>query len=335
VTLGELWEEMERAPAPHGEGRLLRRIHPDAAADLHVGLVKPGDQRLITITLPHEVCPSGERLPSTKGTRSGLGTPRDDGHIPVELRLVDPAAKDVFVTLADDVTTAAAAAGTHAGAIDAWIARLRRWQRLLDRVPSEGLGAEAQLGLYAELWTQRELVAPAVGVLAAVQGWTGPEPALHDFQLRGAALEVKGTAGAQHQVLRISSERQLDETGAAALYLIHLSVDARQGGGETLPEAVEAVRTAARGGSAEGPLEERLGEAGYLDAHAPRYTTGYTLRRVGAYRVEEGFPRIIERDLPDGVGDVRYSVAVTECRDWERELDEVVARLTEEPDGRS
>lgn len=334
MTLRELWEDMERAPAPRGEGRLLRRIHPAAVADLHVGLVKPDEQRLITITVPQEICPSGERLPSTKGTRSALGTPQDDGHIPVELRLVDPAARDVFVALADDVTSAAAAAATHASALDAWIARLRRWQRLLDRVPGEGLTPEAQRGLFAELWTLREVVTSAVGILAAVEGWTGPEPALHDFQLTGAALEVKSTAGAQHQVLRIGSERQLDETGADALYLTHLSIDARQGGGETLPEAVEAARAAARGGSAEGSLEERLRDAGYLDVHAARYTTGYTLRRVSAYRVEDGFPRIIERDLLDGVGDVRYSVAVAECRHWERPLDEVVTRLREACDGR-
>jgi Putative PD-(D/E)XK family member, (DUF4420) len=130
-------------------------------------------------------------------------------------------------------------------------------------------------------------------------------------------------------VLRISSERQLDETGADALYLAHLSIDARQGGGETLPEAVEAIRALARGGNAEGPLEDRLGNAGYLDIHASRYTTGYTLRRLSLYRVEEGFPRIVERDLADGVGDVRYSVAVTECRDWERPVEEIGTRLKE------
>lgn len=330
--LAELWTEMEQAPTPQGEGRLLRRIHPAAVADLHVGLVKPGNQRMITITVPHAECPPGERLPSTRGTHSAFGTPQPDGDIPVELRLIDPAARDVFVALAEDVSSAAAGAATHAGAVDAWVARLRRWQRLLDRIPRDGLSVEVQRGLYAELWVLRDIVAPAVGTLSAVEGWTGPEPALHDFQLPGAAIEVKSTAGAQHQVLRISSERQLDETGADSLYLAHLSVDARQGGGETLPEMVDSVRGLARGGSAEAALEERLGEAGYLDVHAPRYTAGYTLRRVSAYRVEEGFPRIIERDLVDGVGDVRYSVAVTECRDWEREVDEVVLRLREAVD---
>ena len=333
MSLTALWEEMERAPVPEGEGRLLRRIHPEAVADLHVGLVKPGEQRLVTLTAPPESCPAGDRLPSSRGIRSALGTPQPDGRIPIELRLVDPAAREIFGALAEDVSGAAALAPTHAAAIDAWMVRLRRWQRLLERLPPEGLGPEDQRGLYSELWALRDVVAPALGFQAGVEGWTGPEPASHDYQLPGAAIEVKSTAGAQHQVLRISSERQLDETGADSLYLVHLSIDARLGGGETLPDIVAAVRTAARGSTVEGTLEDRLLEVGYLDVHAPHYTTGYTLRRVGAYRVQEGFPRIVERDLASGVGDVRYSVAVTECQEWERPLEEIGARLREASGG--
>jgi hypothetical protein len=327
VSLNELWEEMEQAPTPEGEGRLLRRIHPEAVADLHVGLIKPGEERLVTLVAPHDYCPPADRLPSTRGTRSALGTPQQDGRIPIELRLVDPAAREIFGALAEDVASVAALAPTHAAAVDAWMVRLRRWQRLLARLPAEGLGPEEQRGLYCELWALRDVVAPAVGFQSGVEGWTGPEPASHDYQLPGAAIEVKSTAGAQHQMLRISSERQLDETGADSLYLLHLSIDARLGGGQTLPEIVAAVRSAARGSTVEGLLEDRLLEAGYLDVHASRYTTGYTMRRAAVYRVEEGFPRIVERDLADGVGDVRYSVAVTECRDWERPFDEVSERL--------
>jgi hypothetical protein len=129
VTIAELWEEMGQTPAPPGAGQLLRRIHPAAVADLHVGLVKPGDQRLIAITVPHEHCPPEERLPSTRGTRSALGTPQSDGRIPIELRLVDPAAAEVFVALADDITSAAADADTHAGAAAAGTATHGRAQR--------------------------------------------------------------------------------------------------------------------------------------------------------------------------------------------------------------
>jgi hypothetical protein len=323
MNLGELWAEMEASPTPAGEGRLLRRIHPEAVGDLYVGLLKPDDERMVILAVPGADCPAADKLPSTRGTRSGLGTPREDGSVPIELRLTDRAAREIFGALAADVASAAAAAPSHPEAVDAWIARLRRWQRLLQRLPPEGLSPESQRGLYCELWTLQQIVAPEIGDEAAVEAWTGPEPALHDFQHPRAALEVKSTAGAQHQVLRISSERQLDDTGTDALYLIHVSIDVRLGAGETLPKIVASARQAVAGTPAEARLEERLHDAGYLDVHAQRYPSSYTQRRVAAYRVVDGFPRIVEADLADGVGDVRYSVAVTECIDWERPLVEV------------
>lgn len=329
MNLEELWTEMESAATPPGEGRLLRRIHPESHADLQVALLKPADDRMVLLTVPSTECPADDDLPSTRGARSSIGAPQHDGRVALELRLTDPGAREIFGALAGDVTEAASRAATDKGAVDAWITRLRRWQRLLARLPNEGLGAEAQLGLYAELWTLREVLAPQVGIPEAVDAWTGPEPALHDFQHERAAVEVKSTASAQHQKLQISSERQLDDTGASALYVVHLSLDARQGGGETLPDIVGSLRQAARGTLAEAGLEDRLELAGYLDMHATRYRTGYTPRRTSVYQVRAGFPRIVEQDLMDGVGDVRYSVAVTECRDFECPLQELLDRLGE------
>jgi S-adenosylmethionine hydrolase len=38
------------------------------------------------------------------------------------------------------------------------------------------------------------------------------------------------------------------------------------------------------------------------------------VRERNFFQVEEEFPRITEADLPPGVGDVRYSVAVAEAK---------------------
>ena len=52
-----------------------------------------------------------------------------------------------------------------------------------------------------------------------------------------------------------------------------------------------------------------LFDSGYLDEQAERYaSTGYNILQELFFRVSEGFPRIIERDLPEGVGDLNYSV---------------------------
>jgi hypothetical protein len=147
-----------------------------------------------------------------------------------------------------------------------------------------------------------------------VTSWTGPVGAIQDFSLGSVAVEVKTTAGKQHQRVRIASERQLDDRGLEALLLFHLSVDDRENLGDTLPGIVQRLRgTLGSDGTAAAEFEALLFAAGYHDVHSPRYRTGYTVREANIFRVTEGFPRLTELNLPEGVGDLSYSVALAAC----------------------
>jgi hypothetical protein len=255
--------------------------------------------------------------------------PGEDGaDAALELVLTDPRAADIFVALASDIAEAAAAKPDEVSAVAALVSRLARWQRFLEESGPEGLAPEQQRGLYAELWLLGRHLLDAVGLGPAVHAWAGPTHASHDFQLGACAIEVKGTAAKQHQVLRIVSERQLDDTGVDALFLFHLSLDARLGTGETLPAIVGDLRKALGTTPAAQTFEDRLLDAGYLDIHERLYENpGYTIRESNFFEVTERFPRITERDLRPGVGDVRYSVAVAECKHFTVALDEVLDAL--------
>jgi hypothetical protein len=127
---------------------------------------------------------------------------------------------------------------------------------------------------------------------------------------------VKTTSTKQHQKLAIASERQLDDTGAGTIILLHLSLDIRTGQGETLLDMVASVRSiVANDPLAKEEFENRLFELGYLDLHASRYEqTSYTVREANYFKVEQDFPRIVEADLRNGVGDVRYTISISECK---------------------
>jgi hypothetical protein len=43
---------------------------------------------------------------------------------------------------------------------------------------------------------------------------------------------------------------------------------------------------------------------------------GYTVVGCTSFLVREGFPRIIERDVPQGVGHVHYTLALDACGDF-------------------
>jgi hypothetical protein len=103
----------------------------------------------------------------------------------------------------------------------------------------------------------------------------------------------------------------------------------RQEQGETLPEIIATVRSiVASDAIAKDELENLLFEVGYLDIHATRYENiGYTIREHNYFDVETDFPKIIESDLRNGVGDVRYTISVAECKRFSIPESEVVALI--------
>jgi hypothetical protein len=115
--------------------------------------------------------------------------------------------------------------------------------------------------------------------------------------------------------------------------LLHLSLDVRQGQGETLPEIVANVRSlVADDPIAKDELENCLFEVGYLDIHASRYEeTTYSIREYNYFKVGQDFPRIIESDLRNGVGDVRYTISVAECKRFSIPEAEVITLISKQP----
>jgi hypothetical protein len=324
----EIWHELEATAPPEGGGRLRRRIHGEAASDIYVELILPDGVRAISVEVDREAVADLGDLPQARGLDHLLVKDAEPGRALLSLELADPAAADIFAALAEDVCRATAGGEDDQDAVRIWAGRIARWQRLLRNAP-HGLSPELQRALFAELWAMRELVAPAVGAREAVQAWEGPSGAPHDYQLAGGSLEVKSCAANQPQIVTISNERQLDVLGTDSLHLVHVSLDVHRSGPETLVEMVDSVRNLAREGTAETALEDRLMDYGYLDAHEPRYRRiGYAVREARFFRVGTGFPRLVETDLPEGIGKVTYRLAIAACSDFEVKRDAAAAAIS-------
>jgi hypothetical protein len=322
MTFDSQWSSLEAKAS--GVGEVRRRIFPDSVADLWLVVHGPKNSRALRVEVGADALDI-EDPPRGGGIELGV-TADPIGGTTLQISLTNPGYADLFDALVADVAGAASEAETEKEVSVLVTTRVRRWQAFL-REHSEGLGAEAQRGLFGELHALRTVLG-AVGDTAAIEGWVGPGGAPQDFNFGEVAIEVKTSAGKNPQTLRISSERQLDDSPLRALYLWHLSVDERIGAGQTLPELVSEVRGLVEGTAAIG-LEDTLLTAGYHDGHARRYRTGYTPRSSGVYRVGEGFPRLTERDCPVGLGDVRYSIELGAIEAFRFERRDLLQRLAE------
>lgn len=306
MNISQIWGELDAEAAT--EGRFRRRIHQESVADLYLVVEKPANTRALLIDVDLSGVELGE-LPSGRGLDLRR-VPATSGGEALELVLSQPSFADLFDTLVVDVAKAAAAGVDKADVAERVTDQVRRWQRFL-RGNNAGLTPERQRGLFGELFFLRAIVLGALPALTAVEGWVGPHGAPQDFAFGTAAVEVKTTIGAQPQLLRIASERQLDTTALKKLALYQLSLDTREGAGQTLPELITDIRKRLRDPLAADMFGERLFDAGYLDVHAGLYRSGYTVRSAGIFLVGEGFPRLVEADCPEGVGEVAYSISVS------------------------
>jgi hypothetical protein len=327
VNLLEVWDELESALPVGRPGRQQRRILHESPANLFVAVTSPDGRRCLTLTVDDSAVADVDTLPSARGLEILLHRAGAEGRSTLELQLVDPALLEVFGSLAWDVANVVSAQADDTSAVRAWLSRVMLWQRMLSRA-ARGLPTQAQRGLWGELWLLTQKLAPVFGVERAVDAWTGPAGSVHDFQTSRGSLEVKTSAAHEPQIVRINGERQLDDAFVPSLHLVHLSIEVRHRTGSTLPASVENARALVAGTTAALPFEDRLLAYGYLDIHADLYAqTGYELREAELFRVGVGFPRIIEHELPDGIGRVHYDLAIAACADHRVDFAQVLITL--------
>lgn len=331
TTIERLWQEME---AEGGSAWRMRHARKDAAHPLVVALEPQHGGRVLLVPVLGLVLPPRREWPECRGLE--WLTVSLDAVSYWGVRLRDAMCADVFTALAQDLDARLALTTTTEQAAAELFGRLKLWQQFL-KTWREGMSLEARRGLWGELHFLHARLLPAMGAAAAVIGWKAGTAAHQDFQFAHAAVEVKTTSAKQPQSVRITSERQLDETGVGELFLNVVVVDEREVGmaagvsGQSLSALVAAVRLELAGDPPTLALfNDLLFHRGWLDEHAPRYESHrLTLREELAFRVDSGFPRLVEVDLPDGVGDVNYALSLPACKVFQVETGVMLATLAE------
>jgi len=333
MRIEELWQEMEaEAQTSNTSAWLTRFALSQSSQPLLVAMETSAKRRALLLPLPRVAIPGRRKWPRCRGLEIFSVLINSQSHLGV--RLVDSACADVFAALAEDVAPRVAAAPDSRMAAAALLGRLRRWQKFL-AAGSVGLSPEQQRGLYGELHTLHGHLIPGLGAEAAVTGWRAPRRTHQDFQVAAGAVEVKTTTAKQPQSVRVTSERQLDGSGIPALFLHVVVLDEREVetdrpvAGESLPDVVLTLRQQLQTTAAAAEVfEDRLLDVGYLEADAPRYENRrFTLRREHTFRVRPGFPRLVEANLPGGVGDVSYALSLAACESFTTSVDDMLAKL--------
>ena len=96
------------------------------------------------------------------------------------------------------------------------------------------------------------------------------------------------------------------------------------GGEETLNSIVEDIRDILDNNiNALVHFEETLQHSGYFDIHYEYYEKfGYQTIHEYLFTIKDDFPRILSKNLLPGVGDIKYSIALSNCLPFEVEIED-------------
>lgn len=324
-----IWRQLEESNYSI-PGLLKLRYSDTSNCDVYLGIKYPEVHRTFIIKVPFDVGKTFKFKYEFRGLKfDKVYDPDDSKFVLLNLVLVDNQFKDVFDTLAADLVGAILNESDCKVVLKNYTNRLIKWQSLFERFNQQGLSAEAQRGLYGELFFMRKFLNANSDFANILISWVGPEKQVRDFQYGRWGVEVKTTSGNNHQKINISSERQLDTTNLDHLYLYHISLDGMQQSGETLNELVDTIsELLSINLVAYNQFRNKLTYAGYFEMHRNFYTDiGYFVRQDIYYIVNGLFPRIEESDIRQGVGDVKYSIIVTQLNEHTVSENEVLNTL--------
>jgi len=318
MKIDTIWEELEEDES-FQTGLLYKRYSAKVKPDVFVALKAPEKLRCISFLISSSLNLDTNQLNKFRDIK--LEVLNDGKNLNKQFLLIlllNAQHKDIFSTLCEDLIYGVSEIIDENILIDKLVERLIKWQSLFEKIGSQGLSDNAQRGLFGELFFLRKYISNSSDCVKCINAWMGPEKAIQDFQFSDWAVEVKTTHGKNHQKIHVSNERQLDDSIIPNIFLFHLSLDIRVRYGETLNFIIEDILNLLSENSfAINIFKLKLIESGYFDIHKKLYDdTGYTIRQENIYSVIGNFPRITEKQIPTGVGDIKYSIVLSESEEW-------------------
>jgi hypothetical protein len=318
TKIENIWFGLEGDNFSHS-GLLYKRYSAEVLPDVFIALKSPEKLRCIAFRISATFSFDETQWNKLKDIKiETLPDERDKSKKFLLILLLNKQHKDIFSTLCEDLIFGVSDVTTEQTLVEKLLERLAKWQSLFEKVGKQGLSDEAQRGLYGEVYFLRLLLNNSTDKNHCLKSWLGPERSIQDFQHSNWAVEVKTTHGNNHQKIHITSERQLDDSIIEKIFLYHLSLDVRVGNGVPLNALIDEVSELLTDNTmASNLFQLKLLESGYYDIHKPLYgEIGYTIRQENIYRVLGSFPRITESQIPIGVGDVKYSIVLSESEEW-------------------
>jgi len=253
---------------------------------------------------------------------------RNSNHKNGELFLVLNKKEDwqIFHTLCEDLISITHKYDNDEAMIAAVEVRLKRWQQLLRYERNIVLSLEAQMGLFSELLTLKEILVPKVGIEQSVISWVGADFDKQDFLLANAIIEVKSYRTSKSPIVHISSLQQL-YSDKEPLYLLTYGLT-QADNGMSIDILVNDVYELLENKSAEvrDIFDNKLIEYGFIPELIEKSLFKFIVDKRRIYDITDEFPKILPQDVSSQILTVKYSIDLLQCSEFEVDIENIIIR---------
>ena len=187
------------------------------------------------------------------------------------------------------------------------ILRLFSWAELL-KPSGKGIGKSAQMGLWGEMFVLDQFMSTVHPIKDAISFWIGPEQKKQDFTLNHMALEVKTTMSGSGSTIKISSIEQLERV-TDHLYLIQIFINKGNAPDSlSLKDLYEQIIKSINDDTETKTNFLFTVSKIYGKATDSERNEKFSFLQYNLYEVDENFPLISSKDLPDPIRNVRYEI---------------------------
>ena len=326
--LERAWNEIELKQHDNAK-HYQRLICSDLLYRIYIGVTGIPARRYIIFEIPKEEKEQFNAFVELRGFSLSLDNTiiKHDGFISCVIQSSSSDDNDVFTVVIADIIEELSFLQDAKQYVSSLRNRIETWRAFFKNNNRKQLSDSAVIGLFGELVFINQAI--EAGLSHVVDLWNGPIKASQDFQDNRIAVEIKTVSSNALNYVHISSEMQLDNTNDDHLFLVAYRIERNDANGTKLPDLVEKINCAITDGQKNRFLAKLLC-LGY-DAQEARsqYGKGYALKESIAYHVGNGFPKVTKSCLPKGVDEVKYRLALQDCKPFEIDFSSIINTLRE------
>ena len=226
----------------------------------------------------------------------------------------------IFNVLCEDLISITDNYDNDRAMISAVEVRLKRWQQLLKQDRNKAMNLNRQMGLFSELLCLRDIILPKYGIEQAIVSWVGADFDKQDFLLDNAIIEVKSYKTSKGQTAHISSIKQLI-SDKVPLFLLTYGLTQTENG-ESIADIVQSINDNLKNESNEikSKFEGKLLEYGYIPEIIKTPFYKFIVDKNRVFLTSGEFPKIQPQYVKHGIIEVKYSIDLLECADYEQDI---------------